>query len=241
MRRHMASKKLLREDGIKKVYETNNEDQLLLEFTDVFVTVDGEKRGKIKGKSHYNTNLSARLYEYLESYHVMTHFISRDSDTELVVKRTELLPVDVVITNVASGSICRRLGLEEATEFEAPLIDYYYVNEKIKNPLINDSHLLALKLATAEEVRSIIRILPKINALLKSFFERRNLKLAELRCKFGKYKGHIVLAGDLTPEYLKLWDMDSHDKYDVERYASNLPRVEEIFQTIQNRSLGEVE
>jgi len=237
----MASKKLLLDNGIKKVYETNNEDQLLLEFSDNFITSDGGKKGKIKGKSRYNTNLSSRLYEYLESYHVMTCFISRESDDELLVKRSEILPVEIVITNIASGSICRRFGIDDATEFEAPMIDYYYENEKIKNPLINDSHLIALKLASAEEVRSIVRILPKINALLKSFFERRRLKLVELRCKFGRYKGHMVLASDLIPEYIKVWDADTNEKLDVERSASNLPKVEEIYQAFQNRTMGEVE
>jgi phosphoribosylaminoimidazole-succinocarboxamide synthase len=237
----MASKKILWENGAKKVYETNNEDQLLSEFTDNFVTADGEKKGKIKGKSHYNANLSSHLSEYLESYHVMTYFISKESEHELLVKRADVLPVEIVITNIASGSLCRRFGLEEATEFNAPMIEYYYDNDKIKNPLINDSHLLALKLASAEEVRSIVRILPKINALLKSFFERRKLKLVELHCKFGRYKGHIVLASDLTPEYFKLWDYETNEKYDVERFASNLTKVEEIYQTIQNRALGEVE
>jgi phosphoribosylaminoimidazole-succinocarboxamide synthase len=237
----MASKKILWENGIKKVYETNNEDQLLLEFTDNFITADGEKKGKIKGKSRYNTNLSARLSEYLESYHVMTYYISKESEDELLVKRSEILPVEVVMTNIASGSICRRFGLEDATEFEAPMIEYYYDNDKIKNPLINDSHLLALKLASAEEVRSIIRILPKINALLKSFFDRRKLKLVELHCKFGRHKGHILLASDLTPECFKVWDAETNEKYDVERFASNLSKIEEIYQTLQNRAMGEVE
>jgi phosphoribosylaminoimidazole-succinocarboxamide synthase len=237
----MASKKILWDNGIKKVYETSNEDQLLLEFTDNFITADGEKKGKIKGKSRYNTNLSSRLYEYLESYHVMTCFISKESEDELLVKKSEILPIEVVITNIASGSICRRFGLEDATEFEAPMIEYYYDNDKIKNPLINDSHLLALKLASADEVRSIVRILPKINALLKSFFERRKLKLVELRCKFGRYKGHMVLASELTPEFIKVWDSETNDKYDVERFAANLPKIEEIYQIIQNRAMGEVE
>jgi len=237
----MASKKILWENGTKKVFETNNEDQLLLEFTDSFITSDGEKKGKIKGKSHYNANLSSRLAEYLESYHVMTYFISKESENELLVKKTDVLPVEIVITNVASGGLCRRFGLEEATELEAPMIEYYYENDKIKNPLINDSHLLALKLASTEEVRSIVRILPKINALLKSFFERRKFKLVELRCKFGRYKGHMILASELTPEYFKLWDSETNEKYDVERFASNLSKIEEIYLTIQNRALGEVE
>jgi len=237
----MASKKILREDGIKKIFEASREDQLLLEFTDNFVTADGEKKGKIKGKSHYNTDMSVHLSEYLESYHIMTHFISRESENELYVKKSEELPVEFVITNVASGSICRRFGLEETTVLEAPIIEYYYENEKIKNPLINDSHLVALKLASAEEVRSIVRILPKVNAVLKSFFDRRKLQLVELRVKFGKSKGHIILSGDLILENFKLWDLETREKYDIDRFASNLAKLEEIYQIIQNRVMGETE
>jgi phosphoribosylaminoimidazole-succinocarboxamide synthase len=237
----MASKKILREDLIKKLYETSNEDQLLLEFTDNFVISDGEKKGKIKGKSHHNTDMSSHLSEYLESYHIMTHFISREGDNELAVKKSEELPVDVVITNVASGSICRRFGLEEAMVLDAPIIEYFYENEKIKNPLINDSHMVALKFATAEEVRSIVRILPKVNAVLKSFFERRKLQLVEFRARFGKYKGHIILTSTLGIECFKVWDMETRDKYEVDRYASNPAKFEEIFHFIHSRIMGEAE
>ena len=165
----MASKKLLDEVGAKKIYEGESEDQLILTFNDNMV----DSQGKVRGKAAKNNDISSQIFEYLESYNVMTHFISKLSEKEMKVRKSEILPLDIIVYNAVDKNLGKRFGMSEGSLLSSPIIEYYYKNELLKNPIVNESHINALNLIVQDEVHYLGRTVAKVNAVLKSFVERR--------------------------------------------------------------------
>jgi phosphoribosylaminoimidazole-succinocarboxamide synthase len=168
-------RELLFEGKTKKFYSTDTPEFLVQEFTDEVTAFDGTKRGKLKKKGELHNEISAYLFEYLESYHVPTHFVRKLTPTEMLVKRLEMIPVEVVVRNIATGNFCKRFGVKEGETLRYPIVEHYYKNEDLDNPLVNEYHLYAFGLATPEEVKTMNRMASKINVVLRSFFERRKL------------------------------------------------------------------
>ena len=235
----LADKKLLYESRAKKIYETDSEDQLIQEFNDNVVLRDGEKKGKVKGKASINNTISAHLFEYLESYNILTHYLAKDSEKEMLIKRTEVIPVEVIIRNYVTGDLSKRFDMEEGMLLPAPVSEYYFLESKLKDPMINESHMVALQLCNQEEAYSITKSAFKINAILKAFFERRNITLAEINIRFGKYKGHVIAVDEISPDVCRLWNAETNEKLDIDRFILNLGNVERGYQEIHNRLMGE--
>ena len=228
----MAAKKLLDEVGAKKIYEGDSEDQLVLAFTDNIVDASGSSKGKVKGKGAKNNEISSQIFEYLESYNVMTHFISKLSDKEMKVKKSELLPINIIISNAVDKSLSKRFGMEEGSLLNAPVVEYYYKNENLKLPLVNESHMNALNLVGQDELHYLGRTVAKINAVLKSYFRRRNMLLAELRITLGRYKGYLLVGDEVSPDTCKFWSIDDEENLDKNIYAYDKGKAEDVYKKI---------
>lgn len=231
----MATKKLLDEVGGKKIYEGDSEDQIILTFTDNMIESDGKVKGKVKGKGAKNNDISSQIFEYLESYNVMTHFISKLSDKEMQVKKSEYLPIDIIAYNAVDKSLSKRFGMEEGSLLNAPVVEYYYINEKLKHPLVNESHMNALNLIGQEELHYLGRTVAKVNAVLKSFFKRRNMILAELRITLGRYKGYLVVGDEVSPDTCKFWGIENEENFDKNIYNYDKGKAEDIYKKIVNQ------
>ncbi|MGD9489299.1 MAG: phosphoribosylaminoimidazolesuccinocarboxamide synthase [Calditrichaceae bacterium] len=235
----LADKKLLYEGKAKKVYATDKEDQVIQEFKDDATAFDGGKKGKIKNKGVLNNAISSKLFEFLESYNIPTHFIEKISDKEMLVKKLDIIPVEVVIRNVAAGSLCKRYGVEEGKVLKYPLIEYFLKNDDMHDPLISESFAYALDYATPDEMKHIARLAAKINAVLKAHFERRQLKLIDFKMEFGRYQNQVILGDEISPDTCRFWDMQSNEKLDKDRFRFDMGKVEEAYQEIYNRVIGE--
>lgn len=228
----MSSKKLLDEVGAKKIYEGDSEDQLILAFNDNMVDEDGNLKGKIRGKGPKNNDISSQIYEYLESYNIMTHFISKLSDKEMQVKKSEPLPLSIFVYNAVDKSLSKRFGMEEGSVLNSPVIEYHYKNGKLKNPIVNESHINALNLIGQDEIHHLGRTVAKVNAVLKSFFERRSMILAELRLTLGRYKGYLLVSDELSPDTCKFWSISGESNIDQNVFHYDKGKIEDIYKKI---------
>jgi len=249
----VKKRKKLYEGRSKVIYGTDDPDQLVLAFKDEvspsetaptgqapdgarWALAGQAKKGVIKGKGKINSQISAYIFKYLESYHVPSHFIRPGEDEdEIVVRRLEMIPVEVVLRNVAAGSFARRLGIEEGKELERPVLEFNLKTAQKGERLVNEDHLVAAGLARAEELQTIERLMPKINALLKSFFERRGFRLVDFQLEFGRYRGKILLGDEISSDTCRLWDLQTGEKFDRERLRSDLERLEAAYQKIYRR------
>jgi len=231
----LASRKLLYDAGVKKVYAGDSDDQLIVAFTDNIMSGDGKADGKVKGKASNNNIISSQIFEYLSSYNILTHFISQYSEKEMQVKNLDIIPIDIIIANGADKSLYKRFGFENGAILGAPVIEYYYNNEKLKKPMVNESHISALGLITQEEIHLFNRIIAKTNAVLKSFFERRNLFLAELHLKIGRYKGNLYIGDEISPDTCKFWGIGDDD---TDSYKVDKTNQAEVYKKLVDKLLG---
>lgn len=237
---NVKKKKKLYEGKAKILFETDSEDYLIQEFKDDATAFDGKKKGKIKGKGTVNNQISAHLFNFLESYHIPTHFVKLLSDDSMVVKRLEMVPVEVVMRNLATGSLVKRYDVEEGMELESPILEFYLKDDAKHDPMINTDHIVSFGHATNEEVNQIKRYAQKINAVLKAFFERRGLILVDFKLEFGRGKNaRIVLGDEISPDTCRLWDSETREKMDKDRFRQDLGKVEEAYQEVLNRVLNE--
>jgi phosphoribosylaminoimidazole-succinocarboxamide synthase len=223
----------------KKIYEGESDDQLIQLFTDYIPIRNGNKKDKIRGKAVLNNAMSSLLFEYLESYHVMTHFVSKLSEKEMLVKKIEILPFVVTVSNVATNALCKRYGFENGADLENPITEIYLEDDKSKNSMVNDSHLLALNIANNDEVFSVHRTIQKVNAVLKSFFDRRNVKLIQFNLRFGRHKGHMVICDEVTPDTCRLWDALTSERIDPDGNYLKIEKIEKYYKKIHDRILGD--
>jgi phosphoribosylaminoimidazole-succinocarboxamide synthase len=236
----LASRKLLDEVGAKKIYEGESEDQRILIFNDNMIDSEGNLKGKVKGKAAKNNNISSQVFEYLESYNVMTHFVSQLNEKEMLVKKCESLPLRIVISNAVEKNLGKKFGISEGTLLPAPIVEYYYKNDKLKNPLVNESHMNALNLIGEEEVHFLGRTVVKVNAVLKSFFERRNMILSELTLSLGRYRGYLLVVDEISPDTCKFWYIDNENNVDFNLFRYDKGKPDKIYNNIvENIGLGD--
>ncbi len=210
----MKKKKKIYEGKSKKIYTLDDSDQLIQEFKDDAVVFEGNKSDMIKGKGIINKDISAYIFGYLEGFHIPTHFIKDLGGRELLVKRLEMIPAEIFMHNIAAGSLSERYGIEEGKELNFPIIEFYLKNNDRNDPMINQTHLIAFQLATQDEVRIIERLTSKINAVLKSFFLRRNLKLVDFKLEYGRYKNKILLGDEVSLDTIRLLNISSKTEPD---------------------------
>jgi len=229
----------LYEGKAKKVYATNDENYCIVSYKDDATAFDGLKKGTITGKGAINNQMTNRLMQMLESQGVPTHFVEELSARDTVVRKVSIVPLEVIIRNISAGSFAKRFGVEEGIVFDAPTIEFSYKNDDLHDPLMNSYHALALKLATAEEIETIKSMAFKVNELLKAFFKKMNIDLVDFKLEFGRLPdGKIVLADEISPDTCRLWDSTTHEKLDKDRFRRDLGGVEDAYNEVMRRLLG---
>lgn len=235
----MEKKEQLYEGKAKKVYATDNSDLVIVSYKDDATAFNGLKKGTIEGKGVINNKMSNFLMQILEKEGVKTHFVEELSDRETLVKKVKILPLEVIIRNISAGSFAKHYGVEEGVVFEEPTIEFSYKNDDLGDPLLNEYHALALKLATKDEIALVKQMAFKINETLKEYFKKLNVTLVDFKIEFGKTSdGTIVLADEISPDTCRFWDSTTGEKLDKDRFRRDLGGVEGAYQEMMRRLMG---
>lgn len=232
----MTKTKQLYEGKAKKVWATDDENIVIVDYKDDATAFNGIKKGTIAGKGVVNNKMSNYLMQLLEKHGVPTHFVKELSDRETAVKKVTIVPLEVIIRNRAAGSICKRLGLEEGMDFVCPSIEFSYKDDDLGDPLINGYHAVSCGFATREEVERIKELAFKVNDVLKEYFASIGVELIDFKLEFGKTAdGTIVLADEISPDTCRFWDIKTHEKLDKDRFRRDLGGVEEAYEEMMKR------
>ncbi len=232
----MVKTEQLYEGKAKKVWATDDENIVIVDYKDDATAFNGIKKGTIAGKGVVNNKMSNYLMQILEKHGVPTHFVKELSDRETAVKKVTIVPLEVIIRNRAAGSICKRLGLEEGMNFVCPSIEFSYKDDELGDPLINGYHAISCGFATAEEVETIKAMAFKVNDVLKEYFASIGVELIDFKLEFGKTAdGTIVLADEISPDTCRFWDINTHEKLDKDRFRRDLGGVEEAYEEMMKR------
>ena len=232
----MEKREQLYEGKAKKVFATEDPQLLIVQYKDDATAFNGLKKGTIVGKGIINNQMSNRLMAMLESEGVPTHFVQELSQRETLVKKVSIVPLEVIVRNIAAGSFSKRYGVEEGVVFDQPTIEFSYKNDELGDPLLNTKHALALKVATPEEIETIERYSLKINEVLRSCWLSCGVILVDFKLEFGRLAdGTIVLADEISPDTCRLWDSKTHEKLDKDRFRRDLGGVEEAYAEIMKR------
>ncbi len=229
---------MLYEGKAKKIFSTGNPDQVLQYFKDDATAFNAQKRGVIVEKGVINNKVSERLFRFLEQNGVSTHFVERTSDREVLTKKVTIVPVEVVVRNVVAGSLAKRLGLKEGDAIEPAIIEFYYKNDALGDPLISNEHIRLLNLATPEQMAEIKRLALKVNSLLQPFFGERQMILVDFKLELGLYNGKLILADEISPDTCRFWDMTTKESMDKDRFRKDLEKIEEAYQEVLKRVCG---
>ena len=233
----MNMKKLeqLYEGKAKKVFQTDDPACLIVEYKDDATAFNGQKKGTILGKGVINNRMSNMLFAMLEKKGIPTHLVKELNDRETAVKKVEIVPLEVIVRNIAAGSFSKRFGVEEGRVLSCPTLEFCLKDDALGDPMINTSHILALDVATQEEIDRISELTMKINEELKAFFLTVGIELVDFKIEFGRYHGQIILADEISPDTCRLWDVKTHDKLDKDRFRRDLGGVEEAYQEVMHR------
>ena len=235
----MVKKEQLYEGKAKKVFATDDANLVIVDYKDDATAFNGEKKGTIAGKGVINNVMSNHMFQLLEQQGVPTHFVEQLSDRETVVKKVSIVPLEVIIRNISAGSFAKRFGVNEGIVFDEPTIEFSYKNDDLGDPLMNAYHAIALGLATREEIEQIKSMAFKVNEVMKQYFDTLNVTLVDFKLEFGKTAdGTIVLADEISPDTCRLWDKDTGEKLDKDRFRRDMGGVEEAYQEIMKRVMG---
>ncbi|UQD50896.1 phosphoribosylaminoimidazolesuccinocarboxamide synthase [Bacillus methanolicus] len=236
----MEKRALLYEGKAKKVYQTEDDNIVWIEYKDSATAFNGEKKAEIAGKGRLNNEITSLLFSKLHDEGVESHFIKRLSETEQLVKKVSIIPLETVVRNLAAGSFSKRLGIEEGTPFSKPIVEFYLKNDELGDPLITDAHILELKLATEEELNELKEKALKVNDILISFFKEIGIRLVDFKLEFGKdADGRILLADEISPDTCRLWDLKTNEKLDKDVFRRDLGNLTEAYENILSRLGGQ--
>ncbi len=223
------------EGKAKILYETNDPDLLIQYFKDDATAFNAAKKGTVDEKGIINNQISEKLFEFLESEGIPTHFEKRLSDREMLIKKVEIIQAEVVVRNKAAGSICRNFGFEEGKKLDNPILEFCYKRDDLNDPLFTEDHMLALNIATKEEIVTIRKYTHKVNEMMGRFFAGLNLELVDFKLEFGRYKGKIILADEISPDTCRLWEIGTGKKLDKDRFRHDLGNIKEAYQEVLSR------
>ncbi len=236
----MEKQAQLYEGKAKKVYATSDENLCIVSYKDDATAFNGLKKGTISGKGVVNNKMSNYLMQLLEKEGVPTHYVEELNDRETVVKKVSIVPLEVIVRNIAAGSFSKRFGVEEGRVLLSPTLEFCYKDDSLGDPMVNDYHILACGWATKEELDTISDYTFKINAFLKDFFAKINIDLVDFKIEFGKTSdGKIILADEISPDTCRFWDATTHEKLDKDRFRRDLGNVEEAYSEMMRRIFGE--
>ena len=227
--------KLISEGKAKSLYETSNSSELLMVYRDDTSAFDGKKKEALKGQGVINNKFNAFIMEHLSRNNVETHFIKLTEDNESLVKRLDMLPVECVVRNIATGSLCRRLGVEEGIKFKEPLFEFFLKDDDLGDPLINDNHITAFGWGTEEEIEKMKEITFRINHLLCKLFEEVGLILVDYKVEYGRSSGSLLLGDEFTPDGCRIWDIETGESLDKDRFRKDLGDVVESYQIVAHK------
>ncbi|ACN83630.1 phosphoribosylaminoimidazolesuccinocarboxamide synthase [Brachyspira hyodysenteriae] len=229
-------KEMMYEGKAKKIYATDNADEIIVYYKDDATAFNGEKKGSIKDKGVMNNEITTLLFKMLEKNGIKTHFIEKLSDREQLCQKVKIFPLEVIVRNLIAGSMAKRLGIEEGTVPPNTIFEICYKNDEYGDPLINDHHAVALKLATYDELKYIYEVTAKVNNLLKDALDKIGITLVDFKVEFGKNdKGEILLADEITPDTCRFWDKETGKKLDKDRFRRDLGSIEEAYIEVLNR------
>ena len=237
---NIVKKEQLYEGKAKKVYATNDPDLVIVDYKDDATAFNGEKKGTISGKGVINNRMTNYMFKMLEKEGVPTHLVEEISERETIVKKVSIVPLEVIVRNVAAGSFSKRMGVEEGKQLLCPILEFSYKNDDLGDPFINNYYALALGLATKEELETIEKYAFKVNEFMLKFFKGLNIDLIDFKIEFGKTSdGTIILADEISPDTCRFWDSTTHEKLDKDRFRRDMGGVEEAYQEIMKRLMGE--
>lgn len=222
----------LYEGKAKIIYATDDPDLYIQHFKDEATAFDGKKKGVIPHKGILNNKISSRIFGYLEDKGIKTHFVDRPSDRDMVVKKLEIIPVEVVVRNVAAGSLAKRMGLVEGAPLAETIVELYYKSDELGDPMINEYHARAFGLATPAQLGVMEEEALKVNTILVEFFKTRGLILVDFKLEFGTHRGEVLLGDEITPDGCRLWDLATREKMDKDRFRRDLGGVEEAYEEV---------
>jgi len=236
----MEKLEMMYEGKAKKIYATGNAEEVIVYYKDDATAFNGEKKDQINNKGILNNAITSMIFEMLNENGIKTHFVKKLNDREQLCKKVEIVPLEVIVRNVAAGSMAKRLGLEEGYKLKTTVFEFSYKDDELGDPLINSYHAVSIGAATFEEIKTILDMTAKINDLLKEFFSKLNINLIDFKIEFGKLpNGEIVLADEISPDTCRFWDATTGEKLDKDRFRRDMGNVEEAYIEILNRIKGE--
>lgn len=228
----------LYEGKAKALYSTSDPDLLIQYFKDEATAFDGKKKGLIEQKGVLNNKISTRIFKYLEEKGVRTHFVEMLNDREMLVKKLKIIPVEVVVRNIVAGSLSKRLAIEEGTVLKEPVLELFYKSDPLGDPMINRCHATVFGFATVEQLDRMEAAALKVNKILSEFFDERGIILVDYKLEFGVHKGEVLLGDEITPDGCRLWDKQTREKMDKDRFRRDLGKVEEAYQEVLKKVLS---
>lgn len=227
---------LLYEGKAKRIFSTDNEGQLRVEYKDEVTAGNGAKKDKMEGKGRLNNQITSIIFEYLAHHGIASHFIKHLSETEQLVEEVKIIPLEVVVRNIATGSITKRLGFNKGYEFEAPLVEFFYKNDDLNDPLITDDHVKLLKIASDSEIETLKTMAKDINKVLVQLMDEMDLRLVDFKVEFGKTSdGKILLADEISPDTCRIWDKYSDSNFDKDVYRNDTGSLIDTYTTFLNK------
>lgn len=236
---NVEKKEQLYEGKAKKVFATSDPDLVIVDYKDDATAFNGEKKGTIRGKGVVNNKMTNYMFSLLEKEGIPTHLVKELSDRETLVKKVEIVPLEVIIRNTAAGSFSKKLGIAEGTPLKRPTLEFSYKNDDLGDPFINSYYVLGLGLATQEEIDTISDYAFKVNDFMLKFFKEHNIDLIDFKIEFGRFRGKILLADEISPDTCRFWDSTTHEKLDKDRFRRDMGGVEEAYQEMMKRIFGE--
>ncbi len=231
----LKEKVMLYEGKAKKIYQSENPEEVIIYYKDDATAFNGEKKGQIGSKGELNNEITTLLFNLLEKKGIPTHFIKKISEREQLCRRVEIIPLEVIVRNVAAGSMAKRMGLKEGFELATTVFEISYKRDDLGDPLINDHHAVALGLSTFEELKLIYDYAAKVNIILTELFKEQGIKLVDFKLEFGKADGKIYLADEISPDTCRFWDIETGEKLDKDRFRRDLGDVKEAYEEILGR------
>ena len=231
----MIKGNLLYEGKAKSVFETDNPNELLIYFKDDATAFNGEKHGTIEGKGVINNKLSQFFFKQLKDRGVKSHFVENAGEREMIVKRLDMIKLEVVVRNIVAGSLVNRLGLEEGTPLTVPVVEYYYKSDELGDPMLNRWHIMALNLAKIDELNQMEHVALSVNMILRDLLRAKNVDLIDFKLEFGRFEGEVLLADEISPDNCRFWDTVTHEKLDKDRFRQDLGGVVEAYQEMLQR------
>ena len=234
----MKKLEMLYEGKAKKVYKTEDENLYIVDYKDDATAFNGLKKGSIAGKGVINNKMTNIVFQYLAENGIENHFVKEISDRETLVKKVKIVPLEVIVRNIAAGSFSKKFGVEEGTSLKNAVLEFSYKNDALGDPMINDMQITAIGIATEQELKTISESALKINELMKKFFIERDIILVDFKIEFGKYQNKIILADEVSPDTCRLWDANTKQKLDKDRFRRDLGGVEEAYEEVWKRIIS---